>query len=106
MAMAEEFPQGSEGRIDGDSIRRLSEPTSIYEQDAPLRTSLDGRWGEQETGEPVSRRGAMGEFAGMTKELTRLTLQRTKSGPERKTHSRQVLFDKELFDNSFFDQYR
>lgn len=35
--------------------------------------SLDGRWGERDQGEPVSRRGAMEDFEEMRRELTRLS---------------------------------
>jgi ATP-binding cassette subfamily G (WHITE) protein 2 (SNQ2) len=41
--------------------------------------SLDGRWGERDLGEPVSRRGAMEEFEEMRRELTQLSLRRTRS---------------------------
>jgi ABC-type multidrug transport system ATPase subunit len=41
--------------------------------------SLDGRWGERDQGEPVSRRGAMEEFEEMRRELTQLSLRRTRS---------------------------
>jgi len=46
---------------------------------SPEEVSLDGRWGEQEQGEPVSRRGAMEDFEEMRRELTRLSLQRSRS---------------------------
>lgn len=35
--------------------------------------SVDGRWGERDQGEPVSRRGAMEDFEEMRRELTRLS---------------------------------
>ncbi|KAH1367078.1 hypothetical protein KXW98_000013 [Aspergillus fumigatus] len=41
--------------------------------------SLDGRWGERDQGEPVSRRGAMEDFEEMRRELTQLSLRRTRS---------------------------
>ncbi|PGH03251.1 hypothetical protein AJ80_08717 [Polytolypa hystricis UAMH7299] len=50
-----------------------------HSQAAVSLESLNDRWGEPEAGEPVSRRGAMHEFAEMSKELTRLSLQRSKS---------------------------
>ncbi|KAL4898573.1 ABC-2 type transporter-domain-containing protein [Aspergillus ambiguus] len=41
--------------------------------------SVEGRWGEQDQGEPVSRRAAMEDFEEMKKELTRLSLHKTRS---------------------------
>lgn len=41
--------------------------------------SDEGRWGEKDAGEPVSRRGAMEDLEEMRRELTRLSLHRTRS---------------------------
>jgi ABC-type multidrug transport system ATPase subunit len=41
--------------------------------------SLDGRWGERDQGEPVSRRGAMEDFEDMRRELTQVSMRRTRS---------------------------
>ncbi|KAK2781853.1 hypothetical protein FQN53_000280 [Emmonsiellopsis sp. PD_33] len=48
------------------------------------KASSDGRWGEQEEGEPVSRSGAMDEFAEMTRELTKLSLHQSKASAGRR----------------------
>lgn len=45
----------------------------------PSQHSSDGRWGEHQDGEPVSRHGAMEEFEEMRRELTKLSLQRSRS---------------------------
>ncbi|CAL5868611.1 uncharacterized protein PFLUO_LOCUS2838 [Penicillium psychrofluorescens] len=62
-----------------------------YETEAPVEPivttsteslsgdSVEGRWGEREAGEPVSRSGAMEELEEMRRELTQLSLHRTKS---------------------------
>lgn len=55
------------------------EPQAPGPESAAEEVSLDGRWGEQEQGEPVSRRGAMEDFEEMRRELTRLSLQRSRS---------------------------
>ncbi|KLJ09917.1 ATPase [Blastomyces silverae] len=51
---------------------------------APSESSRGGRWGEYEEGDPVSRRGAMEEFAEMSRELTKLSLQKSKSSAKRR----------------------
>ena len=53
-------------------------PTSASST-ASSHKSVEGRWGEQDGGEPVSRRGAMEDLEEMRRELTRLSLHRTKS---------------------------
>lgn len=53
---------------------------------SPSQLSIDGRWGEQGDGEPVSRQGAMEDYAEMRKELSRLSLQRTRSQASRRSH--------------------
>jgi ATP-binding cassette subfamily G (WHITE) protein 2 (SNQ2) len=52
---------------------------------SPSQTSIDGRWGERE-GEPVSRHGAMEDFEEMRRELTRLSLSRSRSVTSRRFH--------------------
>jgi ABC-type multidrug transport system ATPase subunit len=44
--------------------------------------SADARWGERDQGEPVSRRGAMEEFEEMRREVTKLSLHRTRSAKD------------------------
>lgn len=71
---------------------------------SPSQASLDGRWGEQNQGEPVSRRGAMEDFEEMRRELTRLSRHRSQSatrsaGRFRSTVSREGAtdgFEKEI----------
>ena len=46
---------------------------------ATSRDSMEGRWGETGAGEPVSRSGAVEDLEEMRRELTRLSLNRTKS---------------------------
>ncbi|EAW08667.1 ABC drug exporter AtrF [Aspergillus clavatus NRRL 1] len=60
--------------------------TDYFSHDAESSTtatsselSLAGRWGERDQGEPVSRRGAMEDLEEMRRELTQLSLRRTKS---------------------------
>lgn len=52
---------------------------------SPSQLSIDGRWGEQPEGDPVSRHGAMEDFEDMRRELTRLSLQRTRSQVSRRS---------------------
>ncbi|OGE51153.1 hypothetical protein PENARI_c014G01283 [Penicillium arizonense] len=61
---------------------QTAEPIKLTSTSSSLSSSLaseDGRWGEQENGEPVSRRGAMEDLEEMRRELTRLSLHRTRS---------------------------
>ncbi|KAJ5809179.1 ABC multidrug transporter atrF [Penicillium pulvis] len=48
--------------------------------------TADGGWGEQKVGESVSRRGAMEDLEEMRRELTRLSLQRTRSATSKSAH--------------------
>ncbi|KAJ6088336.1 ABC multidrug transporter atrF [Penicillium sp. IBT 16267x] len=48
--------------------------------------SANGDWGEQKAGEPVSRRGAMEDLEEMRRELTRLSLHRTRSATSKSVH--------------------
>uniref|UniRef100_A0A093VDA3 ABC multidrug transporter atrF n=1 Tax=Talaromyces marneffei PM1 TaxID=1077442 RepID=A0A093VDA3_TALMA len=52
---------------------------------SPSQLSIDGRWGEQTEGDPVSRHGAMEDFEEMRRELSRLSLQRTRSQVSRRS---------------------
>ncbi|KAJ5669299.1 ABC multidrug transporter atrF [Penicillium macrosclerotiorum] len=54
-------------------------PVSTSSSTATSQDSIEGRWGEQKAGEPVSRRGAMEDLEDMRRELTRLSLHRTRS---------------------------
>lgn len=53
---------------------------------SPSQVSLDGRWGEQGEGDPVSRHGAMEDLEEMRRELTRLSLEKTRSHGSRRSH--------------------
>ncbi|KAL3458663.1 ABC-2 type transporter-domain-containing protein [Aspergillus heterothallicus] len=55
-----------------------SDITMVSGSSSDTDTSSEGQWGERGT-EPVSRRGAMEDYEEMRRELTRLSLQRTKS---------------------------
>lgn len=55
------------------------ESTSTTSSTASSCDSADGRWGENDAGEPVSRRGALEDLEEMRRELTRLSLHRTRS---------------------------
>ncbi|KAL2785477.1 ABC-2 type transporter-domain-containing protein [Aspergillus keveii] len=55
-----------------------SDSTMVSGSSSDSDTSAEGQWGERGT-EPVSRRGAMEDYEEMRRELTRLSLQRTKS---------------------------
>ncbi|KAL4872051.1 hypothetical protein BDV12DRAFT_162939 [Aspergillus spectabilis] len=54
-----------------------SDSTMVSGSSSDTEGSYEGQWGEGT--EPVSRRGAMEDYEGMRRELTRLSLQRTKS---------------------------
>ncbi|KAL5339680.1 ABC-2 type transporter-domain-containing protein [Aspergillus crustosus] len=54
-----------------------SDSTMVSNSSSDTEGSYEGQWGEGT--EPVSRRGAMENYEGMRRELTRLSLQRTKS---------------------------
>ncbi|KAJ5570242.1 ABC multidrug transporter atrF [Penicillium hispanicum] len=60
--------------------------TSSASSTAASHKSVEGRWGEQEAGEPVSHSGAMEDLEEMRRELTRLSLHRTKSGAAKGAH--------------------
>ncbi|KAI9036665.1 ABC drug exporter AtrF [Aspergillus affinis] len=61
--------------------------------------SVDERWGEQEQGDPVSRRGAMEDFEEMRRELTRLSLHRTRSTAKARRQS-QPRDEEKAFDEA------
>ncbi|KAJ5376401.1 ABC multidrug transporter atrF [Penicillium cosmopolitanum] len=66
-----------------DDVKHATEapidPTSTASSTISSHTSVEGRWGEQEGGDPVSRRGALEDLEEMRRELTRLSLHRTRS---------------------------
>ncbi|KAJ5203939.1 ABC multidrug transporter atrF [Penicillium cinerascens] len=65
-----------------EEINRQTEaldPISTSSSNSSSHDSVEGRWGEKEAGEPVSRRGAMEDLEEMRRELTRLSLHRTRS---------------------------
>lgn len=70
-ATTEEVHQTTEAPINPIST---SSSTSSWAEN-----SQDGRWGEQEAGKPVSRSGAMEDIEDMRRELTRISLHRTRS---------------------------
>ncbi|KAJ5719667.1 ABC multidrug transporter atrF [Penicillium malachiteum] len=57
----------------------ISETITSSASSTASHASDEGRWGEKEAGEPVSRRGAMEDLEEMRRELTRLSLHRTRS---------------------------
>lgn len=54
-------------------------PSMSTSSAASSTASDEGRWGERDQGEPVSRRGAYEDFEEMRRELTRLSSQRSRS---------------------------
>ncbi|EEH03023.1 ABC drug exporter AtrF [Histoplasma capsulatum G186AR] len=65
-------------------------PADLDTEKPLSESSRESRWGEYAEGDPVSRRGAMEEFAEMSKELTKLSLQRSKSSTKgRRSHIRR-----------------
>ncbi|KAJ5484950.1 ABC multidrug transporter atrF [Penicillium diatomitis] len=56
---------------------------------ASVAESAEGRWGETTAGEPVSRRGAREDLEEMRRELTRLSLHRTRSTTAKSARRRQ-----------------
>ncbi|KAJ5896051.1 ABC multidrug transporter atrF [Penicillium subrubescens] len=77
-AIAEESDQLSPEEINNPTAAPI-DPVSTTSSTASSHVSVEGRWGETEAGEPVSRRGAMEDLEGMRRELTRLSLHRTRS---------------------------
>ncbi|KAE8397213.1 ABC-2 type transporter-domain-containing protein [Aspergillus pseudonomiae] len=67
--------------------------TSTSETDASA--DADARWGERNQGDPVSRRGAMEEFEEMRREVTKLSLHRTRSAKDARRRSRAEGRDEE-----------
>ncbi|KAH8689648.1 ABC drug exporter AtrF [Talaromyces proteolyticus] len=57
---------------------------------SPSQLSLEGRWGEQTEGEPVSRHNAMEDYEEMRRELTRLSLDRPRSQASRRSRTRPL----------------
>ncbi|GAD91436.1 ABC drug exporter AtrF [Paecilomyces variotii No. 5] len=86
MAAIPGVPEGLHRKPAGeDDPRAVAEPIPESESLAastiatPSQLSFDGRWGEHQEGEPVSRHGAMEEFEEMRRELTRLSVHRSRS---------------------------
>jgi ATP-binding cassette, subfamily G (WHITE), member 2, SNQ2 len=52
---------------------------SMSDDESPRRSPNDGTWGERDVGGPISREGAMSEFEEMRRQLTNLSLERTRS---------------------------
>lgn len=86
---AENFNQQAEAAENSEKL------TSSGSSTATSQESADGRWGEKEAGEPVSRRGAMEDLEEMRRELTRLSLHRSKSTTAQKLKSRASRHDEE-----------
>lgn len=59
---------------------------SLASTASPSQDSVEGWWGEQDRGDHVSRWGAMEDLEEMRRELTRLSLQRTRSTIARSVH--------------------
>lgn len=77
-----EPPSEAHANDDNETFNRQYEamdPTPTISSADSTPDSVEGRWGERETGEPVSRRGAMEDLEEMRRELTRLSLHRTRS---------------------------
>ncbi|KKZ68105.1 hypothetical protein EMCG_06215 [[Emmonsia] crescens] len=79
--------RGTDGEVVGQHIDWAT-PSQISVDMDPEKpaseSSREGRWGEYEEGGPVSRRGAMEEFAEMSRELTKLSLQKSKASTRRR----------------------
>ncbi|KAL1964230.1 hypothetical protein VTN77DRAFT_7188 [Rasamsonia byssochlamydoides] len=71
-----------EGRAERETPPESTEASTIA---SPSQTSIEGRWGERE-GEPVSRHAAMEDWEEMRRELTRLSLQRSRSVTSQRFH--------------------
>jgi ATP-binding cassette subfamily G (WHITE) protein 2 (SNQ2) len=75
-----EHPESSNATEEVHQTTETLNPTSTTSSTASSSIiSQDGRWGETETGKPVSRSGAMEDLEDMRRELTRLSLHRTRS---------------------------
>lgn len=77
---ADEFNRQAEAADHAEAL------TSSASSSASSPKSAEGRWGEREAGEPVSRRGALEDLEEMRRELTRLSLHRTKSTTGKSAH--------------------
>lgn len=71
------------------------DPTFTGSSTASSHDSVEGRWGEKEAGEPVSRHRAMEDLEEMRRELTRLSLHRTRSTTAKRIKSRASRKDEE-----------
>ncbi|KAJ6142049.1 hypothetical protein N7497_011148 [Penicillium chrysogenum] len=67
----EQVDQTTEAPIDATLTESSTASSSVSDE--------DGRWGEQKAGKAVSRSGAMEDMEEMRRELTRLSLSRTRS---------------------------
>ncbi|ODH49999.1 hypothetical protein GX48_03946 [Paracoccidioides brasiliensis] len=79
--------QDADGNEVGQHIDRASPSTKSGDMAAGQPASesgREGRWGEYEEVETVSRRGAMEEFAEMTRELTKLSVQHSMPSTRRR----------------------
>jgi ABC-type multidrug transport system ATPase subunit len=82
--MAERHTSESNGEHTAtQEIQQTTEPLNSTSTTSSTASSSiishDGRWGETEAGKPVSRSGAMEDLEEMRRELTRLSLHRTRS---------------------------
>ena len=57
-------------------------PSTTSSATTSSANSIDGRWGERDQGDPVSRRSAYEDFEEMRRELTRLSSHRSRSVKE------------------------
>ncbi|KAJ5147844.1 ABC multidrug transporter atrF [Penicillium atrosanguineum] len=71
------------------------DPTFTGSSNDSSHDSVEGRWGEKEAGEPVSRHRAMDDLEEMRRELTRLSLHRTRSTTAKRLKSRASRKDEE-----------
>ncbi|GES62885.1 ABC drug exporter AtrF [Aspergillus terreus] len=71
--------EGSQGDHIYDSHVVSSDQTLASDSTSVSDSSVEGRWGERDQGEPVSRRAAMEDFEEMKRDLTRLSLHKTRS---------------------------
>ncbi|PGH04728.1 hypothetical protein AJ79_07007 [Helicocarpus griseus UAMH5409] len=69
--------QGVGQQVDWEST--LHESTQMGPEKPESESSGEGRWGEHEEGNPVSRRAAMEDYIEMTRELTRLSRSKSKA---------------------------
>ncbi|KAJ5622871.1 ABC multidrug transporter atrF [Penicillium lividum] len=79
--------ESNESRHEEFTQHEVAEPAaSSASSTLSSHGSDSGRWGEQKAGEPVSRSGAMEDLEEMRRELTRLSLHRTRSATSKSVH--------------------